>query len=156
MVGQEKNDCYSNRLWYNAVDEHRSIRQEIGYFNLKKGHILNSPQFNERRSFCRFHCANPVRFQFKDPKRFGGTLSCDLSEGGLRLHMSDFVPLNTEITLQIQLADESIVECPCRVAWVEKNRFSDRYQAGLEFIESGSILDSKKKIRGFLSHSMQL
>ena len=106
---------------------------------------------NEKRNFHRFHRAQPVRFQFKDPSRFGGSLSCDLSEGGIRVHLSDFIPLNTELTLSIQLADESIVECPCRVAWVEKNRFSDRYQAGLEFVEADSVLDSQRKIHGFLS-----
>ena len=106
---------------------------------------------DERRSFHRFHRAQPVWFQLKDPSQFGGSLSCDLSEGGIRVHLRDFIPLNTELTLQIQLADESIVECPCRVAWVEKNRFNDRYQAGLEFVEADSILDSQRKIHGFLS-----
>ena len=106
---------------------------------------------DERRSFHRFHCAQPIRFQLKDPNQFGGSLSCDLSKGGIRVHLGDFIPLKTELTLQIQLADESIVECPCRVAWVEKNRFSDRYQAGLEFVEADSMLDSRRKIYGFLS-----
>ncbi|MBN1869872.1 MAG: PilZ domain-containing protein [Candidatus Omnitrophica bacterium] len=106
---------------------------------------------DEKRSFHRFHRAQPVRLQFKDPGQSGGSLSCDLSERGVRLHLSDFVPLNTELTLFIQLADESVVECPCRVAWVEKNRFSDRYQAGLEFVETDSITDSQRKIRSFLS-----
>ena len=106
---------------------------------------------DERRNFHRFHRTQAVQLQFKDPSQFGGSLSCDLSEGGIRVHLSDFIPLNTEVALQIKLADESLVECPCRVAWVEKNRFSDRYQAGLEFVESDSMLDSQRKIHGFLS-----
>ncbi|MCK5012344.1 MAG: PilZ domain-containing protein [Candidatus Omnitrophica bacterium] len=108
-------------------------------------------KIDERRSFHRFNRAQPVRFQLKDPSQFGGSLSCDLSQGGARIHLSDFIPVNTELTLQIQLADQSIVECPCRVAWVEKNRFSDRYQAGLEFVQADSIMDSQSKIHGFLS-----
>ena len=106
---------------------------------------------DEKRQFHRVHRAQAVRFQLKDPSQFGGCLSCDLSQGGVRVQFNEFVPLNTEMTLQIQLSDESIVECPCRVAWVEKNRFGDRYQAGLEFIQGESILNSQRKIHGFLS-----
>jgi c-di-GMP-binding flagellar brake protein YcgR len=116
-----------------------------------KGYILVEYNMNEKRNFHRFDSTQPVRYQLKDPTQFGGSLSCDLSEGGIRLHLSDFIPLNTELTLTLQLADQSIVECPCRVAWVEKNRFSDRYQAGLEFVEADSMLDSQRKIHGFLS-----
>ena len=106
---------------------------------------------DEKRNFQRVNRAQPVQIQFKDPKKFRSSLSCDLSEGGIRIHSDNFIPLNTELTLSIQLTDEGIVECPCRVAWVRKNRFSDSYQAGLEFIEADSILDSRRKIHGFLS-----
>ena len=116
-----------------------------------KGYVLEEYNESEKRNFHRFHRTRPVRYQLKDPNRFGGSLSCDLGEGGIRVHLGDFIPVNTELTLSIQLADESIVDCPCRVAWVEKNRFGDRYQAGLEFVEADSILDSRRKIHGFLS-----
>lgn len=116
-----------------------------------KGSILAEYSIAEKRSFPRVHRAQPVRFQLKDPRQFGGSLSCDLSEGGIRVHLGDFMPVDTEVTLQIQLGDESIVECPCRVAWVEKDRFGDRYHAGLEFVEADSISDSRRKIHGFLS-----
>ena len=116
-----------------------------------KGYVLAEYNVDERRSFHRFNRAQLVRFQLKDPSQFGGSLSCDLSQGGARVHLSDFMPVNTELTLQIQLTDQNIVECSCRVAWVKKNRFSDRYQAGLEFVQADSILDSQRKIHGFLS-----
>ena len=106
---------------------------------------------DERRHFNRIPQANSVRFELKDPRQFGGCLSCDLSEGGIRVRLNDFVPLDTEMTLQIHLSDEGMVECPCRVAWVEKSRFGDYYQAGLEFVEDSSKLDSQRKIHQFLS-----
>ena len=112
---------------------------------------MEDHHLDEKRQFHRVHRAHPVRFELKDPKLFGGCLSCDLSQGGIRVQFNDFVPLNTEMTLQIQLSDESVVECPCRVAWVEKSRFGDRYQAGLEFVEGGSMQDSQRKIHRFLS-----
>lgn len=87
----------------------------------------------ERRRFHRFRHAEAVHFQWKDPRYFGGCLSCDLSEGGIRFHSDDFIPLNTPLTLQIQLAGDRVADCMGHVVWVEKERFADRYQVGLEF-----------------------
>jgi c-di-GMP-binding flagellar brake protein YcgR len=112
---------------------------------------LEEHNVEERRRFHRLRHAQPVRFQFKDPSRFGGCLSCDLSEGGIRVHLNDFVPLYTELTVQIRLADESIVDCTGRVVWIEKDRFGDYYRAGLEFAGGGSIVLSQRKIHRFLS-----
>ena len=105
----------------------------------------------ERRQYNRWSHAWPVRLQWKDPSQFGDCLSCDLNTDGIRVRLNNFVPLDTELTLQIQLADERVVDCLVRVAWVEKDRFGEHYQAGLEFKEGGSTLDSQKKIHAFLS-----
>ena len=116
--------------------------------------MLVENNVDEKRHSRRVRSAKPVRFQLKDTSRFGGCLSCDLSEGGVRLRLNDFFPLNTELSLQIQLADESIVECLCRVAWIEKDRYGDFYRGGLAFIEDESMLDSKRKIRNVLSQHL--
>lgn len=116
----------------------------------KKGPVLEEHSVTERRHFHRFRHVKPVQFRFKDPGKFGGCLSYDLSEGGIRVHLNDFVPLHTELTIQVQLADESIVKCASHIAWVEKNRFGEYYQAGLEFAKDGSARDSQRKIHGFL------
>jgi len=58
--------------------------------------------------------------------------------------------MSSELTLQVRLADERVVDCLGCVAWVEKDRFGDHYQAGLEFAESESALDSQRKIHRFL------
>jgi len=118
----------------------------------KKAPLVEEYNESEKRNFLRFRLAQPVRVQFKDPAQFSGSLSCDLSEGGVRLQMNDFIPLGTELTLTIQLEDDRIVECPCRVVWVQKNRFADRYQAGLEFVETDSMPDSQRRIHTFLAH----
>lgn len=107
---------------------------------------------DEKRNFRRFCHTGPVQFQFKDPNRFGGWLSCNLSEGGIRVYLNDFIPLNTELTLQVRLADETIMDCTGRVVWVEKNRFGDNYQAGLEFTDSKAVSGTQRKTYEFLSH----
>ncbi len=105
----------------------------------------------EKRNSRRFFHTGSVQFQFKDPTHFGGWLSCDLSEGGMRVKLNDFIPLHTELALQIRLADETIMDCTGRIVWVEKNRFGDNYQAGLEFTEGKTVLGTQKKIYEFLS-----
>ena len=104
----------------------------------------------ERRQFKRVRFSEPIEFHVKNTSQFGGSLSCDLSEGGMRLYLNDFVPLNSEITIQWPLPTNDIVECRGHVAWVEKLPYSDRYQAGVTFsgIESEAI--SRKKIHKFV------
>ena len=104
----------------------------------------------EKRLFRRVSCSQPVHFQFKDPAQFGGCLSRDLSEGGIQITSNDFVPLGSELVLQIQLATEKAVECVGRVVWVRGLPLMDRYQAGLEFLQSGFLWDSRKEIRGLV------
>ena len=91
---------------------------------------------------------NRFNFSFKDPAIFGGCLSCDLSEGGVRVRVGRFIPLNTELSLKIRLANENIVECVGRVAWVEKIRFGDDYMVGLDIsVDEASGKPSKTNLR---------
>ena len=106
----------------------------------------------DKRQFRRMIHSEPVQYQFKDPSQFGGCVSKDLSGGGVRILLNDFVPLNTELSLKIRLADGSIVECVGRVVWVEKSRFGETYQAGLDFSQDELSSSNQKKIYGFLSH----
>jgi len=87
----------------------------------------------ERRKFYRVNLDKPVRYEFKDPHHFGGCLSCDIGDGGIRVSINDFIPLNTELNLKIHLPYNRVVDRKGRVVWVEKFRFADRYQAGIEF-----------------------
>ena len=76
----------------------------------------------------------------------------DLSEGGLKIRLNHFMPLDTELILRIRLTIENIIECSARVVWIEKSRFGENYQAGVEFSQDGSVLNNQKQIYGFLSH----
>ena len=113
---------------------------------------MDNQNEDEKRQFNRVFHSGPVQIQFKDPSLFGGCLSCDLSEGGVRVRINEFIPLKTELALTIRLADESIIECTGRVKWVEKTRFGDCYQAGLEFFSNDPLISHQEKIYKFLSH----
>ncbi len=94
---------------------------------------MNENNVRERRQFSRIRLDEPVRYQLKDPTQFGGCLSCDIGAGGIRISVNDFIPLNTELALQVHLSSKRVVDRKGRVVWVEKFRFADRYQAGVEF-----------------------
>jgi Tfp pilus assembly protein PilZ len=121
---------------------------------VRKDAFMERNTVNERRYFHRVRHAQPVQFRFMDPSMYGGCLSCDLSEGGIRVRFNDFIPLGTELALQIKLADDNFVDCSGRVVWVQKNRFGDSYQAGLEFAGRETIPNTRKKIHGFLFHHL--
>lgn len=104
----------------------------------------------EKRRHRRIQLHQPVRFQATDSVLEGGSLSCDLSEGGVRIDVYNFVPLGAALTLQIRLAVERIVEYAGRVVWVRKFPFADRYQVGLEFSEDKSFLASKRQLHDFI------
>ena len=104
----------------------------------------------ENRRFDRFNHKEPVEIQFRDKGAAAGSLSGDLSGGGIRVYINDFMPLNAEVTLHIRLIDGRVIECGARVVWVRKNRFNDSYQAGLEFTGDRSVVNVQRVINGYL------
>ncbi|HBR14701.1 MAG TPA: hypothetical protein DD723_04040 [Candidatus Omnitrophica bacterium] len=104
----------------------------------------------EKRYAKRIKLSSPVHFQGKDPSQYGGCLSRDLSEGGIQVSLYDFVPIHSILTLQVQLAQEKVVDCLARVVWIEKHPSMLRYQVGLEFVATEDILKAKKEIYQFI------
>jgi len=121
----------------------------------KKGGSVEVSEISERRQYTRYIHKEPVQFQFKDPRSYGGCLSYDLGQGGIRIHLTDFVPLNTEIILRIKLDEENVVDCSGYVTWVEKIRFGDYYQAGLKFVGDDAAAEVQKMINQFLDAHRQ-
>lgn len=111
---------------------------------------MNLQNPSERRQFKRVRFAEPVQLQFKNPNKFGACLSCDLSEGGIRVNLEDFVPPETDFILHIPLGTEKVVDCLGKVAWIDKLPYSERYQAGLEFTGFDMLMDAKTQIRRFI------
>lgn len=104
----------------------------------------------ERRMFERVGFGQPVAFQAKDPVDYGGSLPRDISQGGIRLYFNDFLPLGTELSLQIPLAPQKVVECLARVVWVRQMPFMDRCQAGLRFVDNDSRKRAAEEIQRFV------
>jgi len=103
----------------------------------------------EKRKSRRARYTEPVSFQLKDPHHFGGCLGRDLSEGGIRVDFNEFIPLNTEMVLQLKLGSISkVVDVTGRVAWLQRVPYSDRYAVGLQFTKADPV--SHEEIRRYI------
>ena len=105
---------------------------------------------SERRVFPRVSFSGPVEFQTRGPALPGGCLPRDISQGGIRVNLNTFVPLNAELDLQIHLGLEKVAPCSGRVVWIRKVPFSERYQAGLKFLENDVWVNTKNEIGCFI------
>ncbi len=104
----------------------------------------------EQRMFPRVSFNDPVEFRTRGLELSEGCLPRDISQGGIRVNLNAFVPLNAELDLQIHVGPEKIVACSGRVVWVRKVPFSERYQAGVNFLEDDCLANAQKEIGRFM------
>ena len=88
----------------------------------------------EKRQFSRFPFRQPVLINRGEWLAQEGSLSGDVSEGGIRLNVNEFIPVGKAITLDIHLPDETkMTPLNGRVAWISVLPYSERYQIGIQF-----------------------
>jgi c-di-GMP-binding flagellar brake protein YcgR len=88
----------------------------------------------EGRRFTRVPFKRSVRFSATHDERTASHIAQDLSQGGLRMLSSEFIPVNSLVSIQIQLKDrEKVMDVQGRVVWVRYNPMAETYQMGLEF-----------------------
>jgi len=93
---------------------------------------LDQPQ--EKRQFTRFSFRQPVLINRGEWQAEEGSLSGDVSEGGIRLSVNDFIPVGAPMMLEITLPDASeIIPVDGKVAWIRFLPYSERYQIGVQF-----------------------
>ncbi len=115
--------------------------------------IVEVEKQEEKRRNQRVRFQEAVDFQIKDTPHVAGSLACDLSEGGIKINLNDFVPLNTEIDLTLFFNKEpNIITLSGKVVWIRQIPFSERYQLGLEFIgnDPDSISESAKEVHRYI------
>ncbi len=134
------------RLLFGTIYGKMFFSKEI---TIKDGTLENF-SFTQRRSTKRVKLKEPVRFQFKNPELYGTCLSCDVSEGGIKMNLNQFIPIKEELDLLIRLKDEKAIDCRAKVVWIERLRYSERYRAGLEFVRTGDYFNSKKEINAIV------
>jgi len=89
---------------------------------------------DEKRKNSRSLVSFPVECNILPGKEYFYTVSKDLSVGGVRILSDDFLPKNNCLKLNINLIDK-VLGMKAKVVWCNKERASERYSAGLEFVE---------------------
>jgi len=103
---------------------------------------------DDKRGFPRVGVSFPVECKPFPAKNYFYTVSKDLSLGGVKIVSNYFLPKKDPVKVNINLID-SILSLKAKVAWCNKERQSERYATGLEFIETTE--SSKKRLFQFLN-----
>jgi hypothetical protein len=88
----------------------------------------------EKRKYSRHQLAFPVECQQVGLPQYLYTVTKDLSLGGVKIISDNFVPKGNTLKLKLNLI-KRVFNFKTKVAWCNRERFSDRYYLGCEFIE---------------------
>lgn len=105
----------------------------------------------ERRIAKRVEFREPIQYRSLDSEKVQGSLGYDLSETGVRFQTEDFVPLNKNLALHMDLGSGASLDMSGQVVWVQVVPHADRYQVGVNFENSDVIKNSKKIIQQFVN-----
>ncbi|MDD4954965.1 MAG: PilZ domain-containing protein [Candidatus Omnitrophica bacterium] len=89
---------------------------------------------NEKRKNTRSLISFPIECSVVPGKEYFYTVTKDLSAGGVRILSDEFLSKNNCLKLNINLIDK-VLGIKAKVVWCNKERASDRYYAGLKFVE---------------------
>jgi hypothetical protein len=89
----------------------------------------------DQRQFTRFPFNEPVNYQSgEDPSN--GSLAGDISEGGVRIRVQEFIPLRTILSLKIHMNNPPrVVPIKGQVMWVREVPESEVFDIGIRFLE---------------------
>lgn len=107
-----------------------------------------SNSMEERRQHQRVDISFPLEYSLLSSSKYFYTVSKDLSMGGLRIIVDKFLAKNNMVKVGINLIDR-LVNVKARVAWCNQQGNTDRFMAGLEFVEINK--DDQRTIDKFLT-----
>ncbi len=82
----------------------------------------------------RFSFREAVGYQIGDSP-LSGSLAANISAGGIRLTVKEFLPLNAIVRLQLNFSEPvGVLPAKGRVAWVVEHAQSENFDVGIEFI----------------------
>lgn len=88
----------------------------------------------EKRVSPRVDVSFPIECSKLSQRGYFYTVSKDLSLGGVKIYSDEFLPKDNYVKVNINLVPE-VVGVKAKVVWCAKERVSERYSAGLQFLE---------------------
>lgn len=118
----------------------------------------------DKRKFKRIEFREPVQYRIVDgqameglpPLFYTGTVSCDLSEGGIKFRCDDYIPSQVTVEVMITLPEEALLEIEGQVAWIQKLPHADGYLLGIEFTKSAENKVAFKKLHQYMDNLFSL
>ena len=111
----------------------------------------------ERRRYFRTETNMPLKY--KNLRNVGkvpiGSLTKDISEGGVRFKTTEFVSLACRLVLEINLpTNPKPIKAISKVAWIRKIQAGDSYELGNQFLEITK--EDKSRIMDFVNRSSRV
>jgi len=94
----------------------------------------------EKRKNPRIDVSFPLECKNLPSRNYFYTVSKDLSSSGTRILINEFIPKDNLLKIHINLIDK-VLDLKAKVVWCNKERVSERYSIGVEFVE---ICDADK------------
>lgn len=139
----EKNNCQWNILCYNSAKEKLKDFIRLVFEKRRYKRIAF-------REAVEFHVLPGAPAHGAPLPSFGGCLSWDLSEGGLRFRAYSFIPLNTDLSVEFSVENDRTVKLVGRVVWIQKLPHSEQYNLGLEFAKTPQNIHGQKVLHRYL------
>lgn len=89
----------------------------------------------EKRKYPRHKLSFPAECKRARSSKYFYTVTKDLSLEGARIISNNFLPKDETFKVSLNLVKQ-VFNFSARVAWCSRDRFSDRYSAGLEFFST--------------------
>jgi c-di-GMP-binding flagellar brake protein YcgR len=96
---------------------------------------------DNRRGHDRVKISFPVECSLPTARQYFYTVSKDLSQGGVKIFSDNFIPRGNNIKVNINLID-CVLSFNSKVAWCNKERVSDRYVTGLQFVDTNKTAEA--------------
>ncbi len=103
---------------------------------------------DEKRIYPRIGVSFPVECKALPARNYFYTVSKDLSLGGARILSNEFMAKDDLLKLNINFIDK-VLSLKAKVIWCNRDRASERYSTGLEFVEMAD--KPKEELFGFLN-----
>lgn len=115
----------------------------------------NSIKTEENRRFKRLDFNLPLQYKNlrKASENAAGSLTRNLSEGGVCFRASEFISLACRLVVEINLpTNPKPIKAITKVAWIRKVPATDQYELGNQFLDMGK--EDKEKIVDFVKKSL--
>lgn len=111
---------------------------------------------NEKRKSPRIESRFPLKY--RDMKRSGeefrGTVSKNISEGGIRFRSDRFISLACRLVVELNLpAIAKPIRAVSKITWIKKLPVGDDYEVGNQFLEIAR--EDKEIIREFVKTELE-